>query len=466
MIPPRKQPIMWGVSGALLAACTVQVVNSGQITGIGQLTAGLSVPSPTASQSGLPTTPSPSTAAASPSPLPNLPTGTVTGRIVDARTGLGIADATVEAASISPAVQTQTDSDGNYFLGNVPAEQIEITVQKQGYTYPAGEGATTLEVLPNSTINAPDIKLWASQISVPNAFVLSIPDLNHPRAIAIGPQPNASTQALYVINDENWTLPVFNWQQPLSDWGVRKFNLTGGLANTFSSTLMFHSLQNPMGLCVDKGGDVYIADPGSNSILEYSAYGSYIQSPPNSSEFPGINDPYDIKLLSTGQFAVSSAGNNEVMLFDASMGPAHDLAGALIPPITGADGLKGIAVDADDNLYLIDDAAVGDGVIRKVSPQGQVLFQFGFRGGNGEGYFQSPTAIAVDNRNGDIYVVDSGNNRVQRFDRDGAFMSQFGGMGGGNGQFNNPTGIAVDASGDVFISDTNNNRIEEFAPSS
>ncbi len=398
-------------------------------------------------------------------PIQNQATGTITGRVIDSRTGLGIPDVTVQIEGVSPPVSTQTDGDGNYTLSDVPAERIKIVLQKDLYTYPVGAGDTIVNVLPGNTVSAPDIKLTQQQYAIPNAFVEAIPNITRPRAIAIGTDPETSTNVMYVLDQENWQDPLFNFQTPLLVWGVRKFGLAGGLENKFADTAVFHSLQNPMGLTVDNGGNVYVADPGSNAIREYSAAGSYIQPASNQTEFPGINDPYDIKVLSTGQFAVSSAGNNEVMFFDASMDAAHDSSGALMPPITGADGLKGMAVDADDNLYMIDDAASPGGVIRKVSPQGQVLLQFGYRGGNGAGYFSSPSAIAVDNRNGDIYVVDSGNNRVQRFDRDGSYMSEFGGMGGGNGQFNDPTGIAVDSQGYVYVTDTNNNRIEKFAPS-
>ncbi|MBU6428260.1 MAG: carboxypeptidase regulatory-like domain-containing protein [Cyanobacteria bacterium REEB65] len=397
-------------------------------------------------------------------PIQNQPTGTVTGQVVDARTGLGIPDVTVEVAGVSPPVQTQTDGDGNYILNNVPAERIKITLQKQGYTYPAGAGDTIVQVLPGNTITAPNIQLSQEADAQPNAFVLSIPNLNHPRAIAIGPDSSGTSQALYAINQENYSL-LGSLQTPFLIWGVRKFNLAGGLEDKFADNAVMHALQNPMGLCVDKGGDVYIADPGANAIQVYSSFGAYIQPASANVDFAGVNDPYDITVMRTGQFAVSSAGNNEVMLFDASMGPAHDASGNPLQPIGGFDGIKGVTVDADDNLYVVDDAAPAGGVIKKESPQGQVLLQFGFRGGTGAGYFVSPTAIAVDNRNGDIYVVDSGNNRVQRFNRDGAFMSEFGGMGGGNGQFNEPTGVAVDSDGYVYVSDTNNNRIEKFAPS-
>ena len=61
-----------------------------------------------------------------------------------------------------------------------------------------------------------------------------------------------------------------------------------------------------------------------------------------------------------------------------------------------------------------------------------------------------------------VYVVDTGNHRVQKFDASGNFVSTWGSSGGGNGQFNNPRGIAVDNSGNVYVADTNNNRVQEF----
>ncbi|MBM3275396.1 MAG: NHL repeat-containing protein, partial [Candidatus Sericytochromatia bacterium] len=175
--------------------------------------------------------------------------------------------------------------------------------------------------------------------------------------------------------------------------------------------------------------------------------------------------PYDIQVMRTGGFAIASSGNNQIMFYDSTKAPQRDSKGGVVKPITGSTGLKGLSVDADDNVYFIDDAAPAGGVIKKFGSNGQLQLQFGFRGGRGAGYFEGPTDLSVDNRNGDIYVVDSGNNRVQRFNRDGQFMSEFGGMGAGNGQFNTPTGIAIDRDGYVYLSDTNNNRVQKFAPS-
>jgi len=59
-------------------------------------------------------------------------------------------------------------------------------------------------------------------------------------------------------------------------------------------------------------------------------------------------------------------------------------------------------------------------------------------------------------------VVDSENNRVEVFDADGRFVEKWGERGIGPGEFSQPTAIAVDCNGDVYVADTNNNRVERF----
>jgi DNA-binding beta-propeller fold protein YncE len=65
---------------------------------------------------------------------------------------------------------------------------------------------------------------------------------------------------------------------------------------------------------------------------------------------------------------------------------------------------------------------------------------------------------------GDVYVSDTGNQRVQKFDREGNFITQWGGYGNGTGQFNFPYGITVDARGSVFVVDSANTRVQQFMP--
>jgi tripartite motif-containing protein 71 len=83
--------------------------------------------------------------------------------------------------------------------------------------------------------------------------------------------------------------------------------------------------------------------------------------------------------------------------------------------------------------------------------------------GTAEGEFSYPNGITVDS-NGQVYVVDSGNSRIQKFDADGNYLLQWGTSGGGTGEFlffgtfyNNS--ITVDASNNVFVCDAGNNRI-------
>jgi hypothetical protein len=82
--------------------------------------------------------------------------------------------------------------------------------------------------------------------------------------------------------------------------------------------------------------------------------------------------------------------------------------------------------------------------------------------GTGNGQFNAPWGIAVDN-SGYVYVVDSGNNRVQKFTSSGAYVTKWGNTGSGNGQFNAPYGIAADNSGFVYIVDSGNVRVQQFS---
>ncbi|MFP5503382.1 MAG: 6-bladed beta-propeller, partial [Candidatus Sericytochromatia bacterium] len=128
-------------------------------------------------------------------------------------------------------------------------------------------------------------------------------------------------------------------------------------------------------------------------------------------------------------------------------------------------GFRGMATDNANFVYVIDNSAGPGRAIKKYeSGNARPVLQFGTNSGAGPGQFKGATDLAIDNRNGDVYVVDAGNNRVQRFDRDGRFVEQFGSAGRGNGQFDRPFGIAIDKEGYVYVADTGNKRIQKFAP--
>jgi DNA-binding beta-propeller fold protein YncE len=67
---------------------------------------------------------------------------------------------------------------------------------------------------------------------------------------------------------------------------------------------------------------------------------------------------------------------------------------------------------------------------------------------------------------GNVFVVGEGNNRFQKFDSNGNFITKWGTTGSGDDQFEEPTSIAFDSSGNVYVVNSGNARIQVFAPSS
>lgn len=82
--------------------------------------------------------------------------------------------------------------------------------------------------------------------------------------------------------------------------------------------------------------------------------------------------------------------------------------------------------------------------------------------GTAASQFNQPWGVAVD-ASGSVYVTDYYNSRVEKFTSTGAFVTTWGSYGGGNGQFVNPRGIAVDrSSGDIYVTDEWSQRIQKF----
>ena len=73
--------------------------------------------------------------------------------------------------------------------------------------------------------------------------------------------------------------------------------------------------------------------------------------------------------------------------------------------------------------------------------------------GSENGQFNNPTGITVDS-SGNFYIADQYNNRIQKFDSSGNFITKWGSLGSEDGQFNYPSCVAVDSSGNFYITDT------------
>jgi DNA-binding beta-propeller fold protein YncE len=123
----------------------------------------------------------------------------------------------------------------------------------------------------------------------------------------------------------------------------------------------------------------------------------------------------------------------------------------------------GVAVDSSDNVYIGDG---GNNRIQKFDFEGTFITKWGSQGeGNGEfgnGVSRSPTRVAVDSSN-NVYVVDTANHRIQKFDSEGNFITKWGSQGDGDGEFRGPSGVAVDSSNNVYVSEQGHgSRIQKF----
>jgi DNA-binding beta-propeller fold protein YncE len=81
--------------------------------------------------------------------------------------------------------------------------------------------------------------------------------------------------------------------------------------------------------------------------------------------------------------------------------------------------------------------------------------------GTGPGQFDNPSGIAVDG-NGNVYVIDTNNDRLQKFSESGVFLQQWAGSGAEGGELSAPIGVAVDSAGFVYVLDRGNNRVQKY----
>ena len=121
----------------------------------------------------------------------------------------------------------------------------------------------------------------------------------------------------------------------------------------------------------------------------------------------------------------------------------------------------GVRIDAQDNIWAVD---VDGHCVVKFSPQGRVLMVLGRKDRPGEQptLFNRPTDIAFA-ANGDLYISDGYvNSRVVKYSKDGRVLKTWGKKGAGPGEFNLPHSIVVDAKGRVYVADRENRRIQIF----
>lgn len=216
-------------------------------------------------------------------------------------------------------------------------------------------------------------------------------------------------------------------------------------------------IDKPLGI-VSRGGLVYVVEPVVKAITVFDAGRGKIfrfgQREPNV-----LDKPVAIAIDANKQVYVLDRGLGEVLRFD-QLG----LFDARFP-LKGFTYPIGLAVSPDgETIYVVDRGDIGN-VEHKVvafGRDGTERFRIGPRGGE-QGKFNIPLAAATG-ADGSLYVVDSGNFRVQKFDPNGKFVFSFGGLGAEPGRFSRPRSIALDGDGNIYVSDGGFGNVQIFDP--
>ncbi len=161
--------------------------------------------------------------------------------------------------------------------------------------------------------------------------------------------------------------------------------------------------------------------------------------------------PFGVAADSKGRIYAADTGNAQVFVFDRNQKLVQFLPGKFTVPIA-------VTVDDADRLFVVDSKQHG---VCAFSPAWELEAMFG------EEQLERPVAAAVDNENRFLYVVDAGASRVAVFDADKfTFLRYLGGPSDPldplEGTFATPLGVAVDGDGNVFVTDTLNDRVQMF----
>ena len=184
------------------------------------------------------------------------------------------------------------------------------------------------------------------------------------------------------------------------------------------------------GAAFDASGNLWVVDQENNRLEKFSPSGSFVaEYGSKGSGADQFDEPWEIAINhSTGNVYVSDIGNNRVDEFSSS--------GAFVRTF-------GFGVSNGEDKFEVCTSSCRAGIQ-----------------GDGTGQFTVPLGVTVD-PTGNVWVVDAGNDRVEKFNEKGEYLSSIGEKGTGTGQMREPAGVAV-SNGDVYVSDGGNDRVDQF----
>ncbi|TXG76862.1 hypothetical protein E6P97_02735 [Patescibacteria group bacterium] len=268
---------------------------------------------------------------------------------------------------------------------------------------------------------------------------------------------------IYVLDTFEDNLQIFNQQGQFVDkWqGVCEYE------DEEETILVDGAICSPRIVAIDNSV-VYIANRDAGKVFKYDLSGTYLGSigsgwgcdyddAMTDDSFCGIGG---IDFDSNGNLYITDISNHRVKHVrpDGTTLSIWGIEGCSYNDTVTADSLcepNGVAVDSNNNVYIVDS---GNYRLQKFSSSGNHIVQWGEQG-SGAGQFDSGTYIAIDGL--DMLYADNGSDQIHKFTSDGDFVRTFGGYGTGDGQFSGINGLYSDGT-TLYVVDSSNNRVQMF----
>jgi DNA-binding beta-propeller fold protein YncE len=232
------------------------------------------------------------------------------------------------------------------------------------------------------------------------------------------------------------------------------------LAGTQQSDEVFQrpfELLQPYGTAVDSQGNLYVADQRVGAIFIFSTGESRSVDLIKNGVHAHFTRIIGLAMDDDDRLFVSDPGLRHVLVFNKDHKAEDVITDGMASP-------GGLAIDTRNRFLYVADIDL-DQVLVYDADTLKLLRKIGTGGHKHEltslGDFSKPAAVAVD-AEGNLYVADTMNNRIEIFDADGQFISAFGKAGDGPGYFARPKGVALDSDGHIWVADGVQDRVQVF----